>query len=390
MNDPMPPESSFTPESSPPAAVTAYGDGRDDDRAAVGRAGDRKYDELIAVVLAFLGIGTILFWVLGKNPLQFAKGLSGGNLPGTGLSGANGNADGAAGPVGVGGANVPSAQIATPAVTPANMSNVDSGDRNNRVNTVKPNLAATAAAGAAATAAAGAAATIQSPVATTPAATDGATTGSEVKPPAAVASPSPEIVEPDVLPSATKARRFDDVPSNANIAPYVDALSSRKVLDDIKGNLLNPDQPITRAEFANLVSRAFGKPRIKPAIAFKDVPADYAGKAAIEEATRTGFMVGFSPDTFKPDLKIPRYQLQSAIVTGMQLNDAAPEVLSKFADSKEIPQWAQSKVAAAVGAGIVPAKGLTALTPNQSATRGEAIIMLHEALVKEGKLPAVQ
>ncbi len=373
MNDPMPPES-LPPESSsfPTAIPTATQ--RDDAPVTVGHR--RQYDELIAVVVALFGIGAILFWVLGRaNPFTGGSPLGGavsgnikpGDTPTVDLS--QGRSANIASPV-------PSAVVVPPpsdlkADIPVPIANAPT----------KPSLPAVAAGAAAAGAIANNATNDTTPVV--------ATTPSSV--PAPAASASPEIVEPDVLPSATAARKFSDVTAASPIAPYVDALSSRGVLDQYAGTL-NPDEPITRGEFANLVSNAFGKPRVKPAIEFSDMPTDATRKSAVVEATRTGFMTGFPDNSFKPNLKIPRYQMQVAIVTGTAFKPSGDpaQALAKFSDANGIPPWANEKVGTAIDAGILPSKNPTSLNPQQPATRGEAVMMLHAALVKEGKLPAVK
>jgi hypothetical protein len=379
MNDPMPPES-LPPESSgfstsvPPVGPTtasATDQTADADRSAIG--GDRrKYDELIAVVVALFGIGTILFWVLGRaNPFTGGAPL-GGAVSGNRPPGDAANPDLSKGRS----ADIPSPTPSVAAVQPSPL------DRKaNPVPAVDVAKPLPVAAGAAAGIAAGTIATsTPAPITAVP---------NNAPSPAAIASP--EIVEPDVLPSATAARKFSDVTAASPIAPYVDALSSRGVLDQYTGTL-NPNEPITRGEFANLVSKAFGKARIKPEIGFSDMPADATSKAAVIEATRTGFMSGFPDNSFKPDLKIPRYQMQVAIVTGTAFKPSGDptQSLGKFADGNAVPKWATAKVGTAIDAGVLPGKNLTSLNPEQPATRGEAVVMLHEALVKEGKLPAVK
>jgi S-layer homology domain len=376
MNDPMPPES-LPPESSTFPMATPTAARRDDEQLTVGDR--RKYDELIAVVVALFGIGAILFWVLGRaNPFT-------GGAPWGGAASGNVKPGEANGGVNVDLSKGKSADIPSPSLSPA------------AVKPPQPDLKAVAPAPTAPTAdeptkkylpavaagaaAAGAAASnAPSPVAAVP-----------NNAPSPVASASPEIVEPDVLPSATAARKFSDVTAASPIAPYVDALSSRGVLDQYTGTL-NPNEPITRGEFANLVSKAFGKPRIKPEIAFSDMPTEATSKASVIEATRTGFMSGFPDNSFKPELKIPRYQMQVAIVTGTAFKPSGDptQSLAKFADGSAVPKWATAKVGTAIDAGILPSKNLTSLNPDQPATRGEAVVMLHEALVKEGKLPAVK
>jgi hypothetical protein len=382
MNESMPPEPSFFPEADEENTSPAMTERRDLAPAADDRRDPTKYDELIAVVVALFGIGSLLFWVLGKPNNSFFASKPWGGLLGSGQ-----NATPTPSQIDTGKAGLAMGQDETKANQP-----IDSQAKasNNLPNGLSSAAVTTGAVVAGAAKPATAEPTLPDANVTSPSVT--ASNNATAPSPAPSASVSPEVAEPDVLPSATQARRFKDVPADAAIAPYVDALSSRKVLDDIKGDMLNPDQPITRAEFANLVSRAFGKPRIKPAIAFTDVAADYARKEAVEEATRTGFMSGFPDKTFRPDLEIPRYQMQAAIVTGTQFGAAkdTAKALSQFPDSNELPKWSIGKVATAVESGVMPEKKTTSLAPNRSATRGEAIFMLHEALVKEGKLPAVK
>lgn len=381
MIDPMPPES-LPPESSAFTTSVPSGsaiDAPDRPNDAATTPDRRKYDELIAVVVALFGIGAILFWVLGRaNPFTggapWGGAVSGNLKPGDANGGVN--ADLGKGQAGTIASPSPSAVAVKPP-----QSDLKAGapipEAPKADEPTKKYLPAVAAGAAAAGAAAS---NGTAPVVATP-----------NNAPSPVASASPEIVEPDVLPSATAARKFSDVTAASPIAPYVDALSSRGVLDQYTGTL-NPNEPITRGEFAKLVSKAFGKPRIKPEIAFSDMPTDATGKASVVEATQTGFMTGFPDNSFKPDLKIPRYQMQVAIVTGTAFKPSGDptQSLAKFADGSAVPKWATAKVGTAIDAGVLPSKDLTSLNPEQPATRGEAVVMLHEALVKEGKLPAVK
>jgi hypothetical protein len=383
MNDPMPPES-LPPESSafstsvpPVGTTTAPATARNDDDRSVVVGDRRKYDELIAVVVALFGIGTILFWVLGRaNPFTggapFGGAVSGNLKPGDAA-----NPDLSKGRSADSPNPTPSVVAVKPQPLDLKANPPTAPAPTEAASTRLPVAAGAAAAGIAA----GTMGTNSpAPIAAVP-----------NNAPSAAASASPEIVEPDVLPTATAARKFSDVTADSPIAPYVDALSSRGVLDQYTGTL-NPNEPITRGEFANLVSKAFGKPRIKPEISFSDMPTDATSKASVVEATRTGFMTGFPDNSFKPNLKIPRYQMQVAIVTGTAFkpNGDPAQSLAKFSDANGVPPWANDKVGTAIDVGILASKNPTSLNPQQPATRGEAVMMLHAALVKEGKLPAVK
>jgi hypothetical protein len=402
MNDPMPPETSSSfPEDdyrdeSAPAMVEAST--RDRDNALSASATDRRrYDDLIAVVVALLGIGSILWFTLGKsNPLtaKFPFQLPDAGIGGTPANPSNANLGSStaqspsAQPSGAVQGNQPGVGVSKPSA------------EGNSGNLIDPAVGTGAAIGAAAGVANNA--TAQAPtaqpdgnkVATAPSPASKDALPVPPSPPAGSVQTDPSKVggEADVLPSPTKPRLFSDVPETAAIAPYLAALSSRGLMDGFDGNTFQPNKPITRAEFAGILRKAFEKKRVKPEISFSDVKSDYAGKAAVTEATQTGFMNGFPDKTFKPDLQIPRYQMQVALVTGLGLSPSGDPVqaLSKYSDAKSLPKWAVPKVSAAVQSGIISlSKDGTTLDPNQPATRGDAAVMIHEALVKEGKLPVI-
>jgi S-layer homology domain len=347
------------------------------------------------VVVALLGIGSILWFVLGRNNsltahLPFSGALNGsqaaidanGNgLNSTGLAhGAKPGDTTAVGPTTTG----VTAKAANGGTNPADVA-ADLGAAagigavaNNAVAPVKVNPAtiqsAAPAAASASPAAAPTVAAVPSPEAS----------------PTTVAA-SPKVVVDAPLPKPTQAAQFSDVPSTAAIAPYVTALSSRGLMSGFKDNTFQPDKPITRAEFAGILQKAFEKQRVKPALSFNDIKADAPDVAAITEATQTGFMNGFPDKSFKPNLQIPRYQMQVALVTGLGLNPSGDpaQALSAYADAQELPKWSIAKVATAVQSGII-APDTKGLDPNHPATRGDAVVLIHQALVKDGKLPAIK
>ncbi len=386
MNESMPPESSaLTPEEQRrrAAAVTDPTD-------------RRKYDDLIAVVVALLGIGSVLWFVLGRSNLltahlPFSGAAVNGNSAAIDANGNGLNSNGLAHGAKSGDGTATVSPIAGVATKSAN-SGGNPAD-------VAAGLGAAAGIGAAVNNA-GAPAKVN-PVAIQPAATVSAPAATTAAPTitaepspttatAPMAAESPKVVIDAPLPKPTQAAKFSDVPSTAAIAPYVTALSSRGLMSGFKDNTFQPDKPITRAEFAGILQKAFEKQRAKPALSFNDIK-DAADLAAITEATQTGFMNGFPDKSFKPNLQIPRYQMQVALVTGLGLNPSGDPVqtLSTYADAQELPKWSVAKVATAVQSGII-APDTKGLDPNHPATRGDAVVLIHQALVKDGKLPAIK
>ncbi|MER3476295.1 MAG: S-layer protein, partial [Leptolyngbya sp. ERB_1_2] len=213
----------------------------------------------------------------------------------------------------------------------------------------------------------------------------------------AAPSPSPSnlpnlVPFPTTPPSPGAAKPitgFTDVPSDFWAGAYIGELSRRNILNGYQDGTFKPNDPITRAQFAALLGKAFEKPKERQTLTFGDVPADYWARSAIDGAVQSGFMSGYTDGAFRPDQQIPLYQLQVSLASGLKLQPQAPPTgtLSKFQDVNELPKWAQGKVAAAVESGLVTGyPSAQQLTPNRIATRADAAALLYQALVKEGRI----
>ncbi|BAZ42680.1 S-layer domain-containing protein [Calothrix sp. NIES-4101] len=207
-------------------------------------------------------------------------------------------------------------------------------------------------------------------------------------------SPQTEVSTPAAkLPTIPPPKTFTDVPNQFWARNFIDVLSSRKIVEGFGDYSFRPNQPINRAEFAAIVNRAFKKEIGQTKLNFNDIPANYWATGAINDAIATGFMRGFPDQSFKPEQKIPRVQVLVALVSGLNLKTpAAPEkVLNIYKDAKDIPKYAIPKVAAATIDGLVvnyPDKAN--LAPNREITRAEATAMIHQALVKMGRLQPIK
>ncbi len=189
------------------------------------------------------------------------------------------------------------------------------------------------------------------------------------------------------------ALSFEDVPADYWAKPYIDALSARQVIDGIDPNSFKPEEAVTRAQLASVMSQTFPLEAETDAISFGDVPADFWANEAIDQVVRGGYMKGFTDGSFKPNLPVPRAQALTALVSGLEQPDAqtaSTDVLSRYTDADQIPQWAVDKMAAATEAGlVVNHPNLDALAPNQTATRAEVAAMIYQALVAQGRVEPI-
>ena len=202
--------------------------------------------------------------------------------------------------------------------------------------------------------------------------------------------------EPEAVAPKTTTMPEDVVPDYWAY-PFVKQMRDKELVPELaKNKEFEPDALITRASMATLVSQAFGtQPQTQRVKKFKDIKNNNAIARDVDKAVRTGFMQGYSDDEFRPFENIPRYQVLVTLATGLGLKPStdATQILQNFGDSAKIPDWAKEQVAAATEAGLVvnpPDAGTSTLTPQKSATRGEVAAMIHQALVKTGKLQPLE
>ncbi|KST63371.1 S-layer homology domain-containing protein [Mastigocoleus testarum] len=213
--------------------------------------------------------------------------------------------------------------------------------------------------------------------------------GVRVTPDTAV-TPSPVDKETAIVTPKT----FTDVEQASWERPFIDALSSRGMIDGYQDNSFKPDQPVSRAEFAALLNQAFNKQKTPRKLEFKDIKPDFWANSAIEEAVSTKFLSGYGDQTFKPTRKIPRVEVLVAIVSGLNLEvpSSTKQVLETYEDANKIPKYAREKIAIATANNlVVDSTGtLKKFAPDRQATRAEVVAMIHQALVRTNKLQPIR
>lgn len=231
--------------------------------------------------------------------------------------------------------------------------------------------------------------------------------GASAEAPDAAAVTDPELSEPTAEapagegapPSAAataepqEAIAFTDVPDDYWAKPYIDALSSRDLIAGYDDGSFKPDQPVTRAQIANIVSRTFDLTADKADLEFSDVTPDYWARESIGESVKGGFMTGFPDDTFAPNQPVTRTQAFTTLVTGLGI--APPTniqaAIDRYEDANAIPNWATEKVAAATaGSLVVNYPEISQLSPTEPTSRAELSAMIYQALVQEGVVEPIE
>lgn len=212
-------------------------------------------------------------------------------------------------------------------------------------------------------------------------------------PPSVVPPASPDAIggidTPQAIPSQLD---ISDVPPDHWAYPFITKLHAQGIIPDYPDGKFQPDQPVTRAELAAQIQRAFLNEPGQRSLTFSDISADYWAAQAIEGAVNKKFMSGYPEGDFRPDQPVPRYEALVALVSGLGLDlPSSPEQsLQRFQDQGQLPNWSKGKIAASTQSGIVvnhPNPAL--LEPKTAATRAEVAVMIYQALVQTGRLDPI-
>lgn len=193
------------------------------------------------------------------------------------------------------------------------------------------------------------------------------------------------------LPAAAQSR-FMDIDSTYWASPYVQALTEANIISGFPDSTYRPEQEMTRAQFASILSGGFPTTAIREPIAFSDVPTDHWAADAIASAYANGFLSGYPDGTFGLNQPITRLEVLLSLTSGLGIDTSGAngEALSAFADRGEIPEWATAAIAAATeNQLVINYPNVQQLNPQQNATRAEIAAIAYQALVNRGDATAI-
>ncbi|MGF1496944.1 MAG: DUF1565 domain-containing protein [Elainellaceae cyanobacterium] len=168
--------------------------------------------------------------------------------------------------------------------------------------------------------------------------------------------------------------------------PYIEALAEREIIGGFPDSTYRPDEPVTRAQFAAIVSKAFAPTAKRPQANFVDVSPSFWGFDAVQIAYQGGFLTGYPGQIFRPNQEIPRVQALVSLASGLEIDSDDLSALNKFSDAGQIPGWASGAIAAATQRNLVVNYPDTqALNPNLNASRADIAAFVYQALVNAGE-----
>ncbi|MEA5619193.1 S-layer homology domain-containing protein [Cronbergia sp. UHCC 0137] len=205
---------------------------------------------------------------------------------------------------------------------------------------------------------------------------------------ATVGSVAPLITANPVLAQTT----FSDVQSSYWASPFIQELSRRGIIAGFPNGGFRPEEPVTRAQFAAMITKAFPKSGQKTPINFNDVASNYWANAAIQQSYITGFLSGYPGNQFKPNENIPRQQVLVSLANGLNYTPTTnvETILQYFNDASSIAGYARSPIAAATQKQmVVNYPNPRFLNPTTSATRAQVAALIYQALVSSNQASAI-
>ncbi|MGB3422588.1 MAG: DUF1565 domain-containing protein [Dolichospermum sp.] len=183
---------------------------------------------------------------------------------------------------------------------------------------------------------------------------------------------------------------FKDVQTGYWAKAYIEALASQGIIAGFPDGNFKPNEPVTRAQFAAIINKAFKPSATRNAITFKDVKSNYWGYGAIQAASSSPFLTGYPDLTFKPEQQIQRVQAIVALANGLGLTASNQNAIKFYTDASQIPSYAAGPVAAATSRQLViNYPNVKELAPKRQATRAEIAAFVYQALVNAGRVQPI-
>lgn len=180
-------------------------------------------------------------------------------------------------------------------------------------------------------------------------------------------------------------REFSDLGKYPWAKKEIELLAGKGIIKGRTETAFDPAAPVTRAEFAALLTRLLNLEGRSSSHTFTDVESQKWYSDEVAAAYNSSIITGRSADKFDPDGLITRQEMAAMIARvlfreGYRPADEAE--LSVFEDADDVAAWAQNAVSTALREGIIQGMGDNTFKPKAKATRAQAAVMLYRLFNK--------
>ncbi len=171
--------------------------------------------------------------------------------------------------------------------------------------------------------------------------------------------------------TTVSAAGFNDI-SGHWAESVIEKWSNAGVVNGYEDGTFLPDEDITRAELAKIISTAKEYTALAD-ISFADVSADDWYYEDLRKCVAQGVIGGYEDDTFRPENAVTREEAATMFQRAYKINT---EGLLSFTDTDSISEWAKTSITALVGAGVINGYEDGSFAPAASITRAEVVKIL--------------
>ena len=186
-------------------------------------------------------------------------------------------------------------------------------------------------------------------------------------------------------PVTQPGKTFSDITGH----PYqtaIEALASRGIISGISDTAFAPDDTMTRAQFATIITNSLGLLPVSSDI-FSDVPGDSWYAPYVGTAFQYGIVKGTSNTTYSPEATITREEAavmvaRAAVLCGMDTSvntNEIRDILAQFIDYTTCSEWAADSLAFCYRDNLLSQSDLE-IRPKDAILRSEVASLLFQML----------
>lgn len=161
----------------------------------------------------------------------------------------------------------------------------------------------------------------------------------------------------------------------------IEIMAGLGIIDGIGNNEFDPNNNVTRAQFAKLVVQTLGITGTA-SNPFKDVKSTDWFAKDVALAYESGIINGVSSTQFAPNRPITRQEMAVMMVRAINVKQQVipqnmNETLGKYTDRNQIDLWAREGVTIAIEQGLIKGMTQTTIAPQSNATRAQSAVIMY-------------
>lgn len=179
------------------------------------------------------------------------------------------------------------------------------------------------------------------------------------------------------------ATEFSDMVDSRHWAyPALSYVTEQKIVQGFDDNTIRPNEKVTRAQLAAIITRMDGGENAKDDMEFADVSKDSWYYEYFKYTYKTGLMLGDDAGRMNPDRNITRQEVFAVIYRWLGLE---PSKGAKIPDIDAVADWAKTAVTSLYSEGYISGDASGKVNPYSDITRAELSQIVYNIHIKNEK-----